>query len=195
VAPSASLSGTGWVSITRQRPSVNSWHLSPDNTPDLWLPGVVFGGVIWGVALGRLSRIRRVWRLGLAGGLGVLLAELLATAPFFVTSHRALWPDAPNHVRWMMDLVIGLGLGGGVTALALGLAIHWRRAAVWLALGVGVVAALSALAINLSLDVMGIRWGAGHANMAKVVGLAFPVATIAAGALIGRFLAQFGQTP
>jgi hypothetical protein len=168
-------------------------YLSLESTRDFWLQGVVLGGVVWGLALGRSSGVRPLWRLGVAGGIGVLLGELVATLPLFIGLHRALWPEAPPHIRWAMDLAFGVGLGGGVTALGFGLAVHWGRAALWLALGVILAAAVPALAVDMGLDAIGIRWGAGNANMAKVVGLAFPAATISAGALIGRYLAQFGQ--
>ena len=168
-------------------------YLSPDSTPDFWLQGVVLGGVVWGLALGRLSGVQPLWRLGVAGGIGVFLGEVVAISPLFIGLHRALWPEAPPHIRWLMDLVFGVGLGGGVTALTVGLAIRWGRAALWLALGVILAAAIPALVVDMGLDAIGIRWGAGNANMAKVVGLAFPAATISAGALIGWYLAQFGQ--
>ncbi|HEU0295498.1 MAG TPA: hypothetical protein VFR47_22355 [Anaerolineales bacterium] len=170
-------------------------YLSPDLTSDFWLQGVVLGGIVWGLALGRLSNVWPLWRLGLAGGIGAFLAEVIATHPFFLGLHRALWPDAPAHIRWAMDLVFGIGLGGGLMALAIGLAIRWERRAIWLALGVIPVAAIPALIVDLVLDAIGIRWGAGNANMAKVVGLAFPCSTISTGALIGWYLAKFGVHP
>jgi hypothetical protein len=49
------------------------------------------------------------------------------------------------------------------------------------------------LVVDIGLDAIGIRCGAGNANMAKVVGLAFPAATIAAGAVIGWYLVRLGQ--
>ena len=168
-------------------------YLSPDLTADIWLPSVVFVGVIWGLALGRLNDIRPLWRLGVAGGLGCLLGGMIATTQFFIGFHRALWLDAPPHIRWAMDLAFGVGWGGGVTALAIGLAARAGRNALWLALGAIPAAAIPALIVDMSLDAMGIRWGAGHANMAKVVGLAFPAATLSAGALIGWYLARFGK--
>ena len=168
-------------------------YLSPDSTPDLWLPTVVLGGVIWGFALGRLSGIRPLWRLAIAGGIGILLGEFIALSPFFLNLHRAVWPEAPPHIRWGMDLVFGVGLGGGATAIVMGLAVRWGRAALWLALGVILASTIPALIVDMSLDAMGIRWGAGNANMAKVVGLAFPAATVSAGALIGWYMAQIGQ--
>jgi hypothetical protein len=168
-------------------------YLSPQSTADFWEPGVVISGVVWGLALGRLGNVRRGWRLGVAGGIGVFLGGVLATLPAFMGLHRALWPSAPAHIRWAMDLAFGLGLGGGITALAIGLAVRWDGAALWLALGVVVAASVSALVVDLGLDAVGIRWGAGHANMAKVVGLAFPAATVSAGALIGWYFAQPGR--
>ncbi|HKY52778.1 MAG TPA: hypothetical protein VJM08_00670 [Anaerolineales bacterium] len=165
--------------------------LSPDTTPDLWLPGVVLGGIVWGIALGWLSGIRPLWRLGVASGIGVLLAEYIALSSPLINLDRVLWPGAPNHIRWAMDLVFGLGIGGGATALAIGLAIRPGITALWLAFGVILAAATPALIVDISLDALGIRWGAGNANMAKVVGLAFPIATISAGALIGWYIARF----
>jgi hypothetical protein len=67
------------------------------------------------------------------------------------------------------------------------------RAALWLALGVAPAAAVPVLIVDMGLDAIGIRWGAGNANMAKVVGLAFPAATLSAGALIGWYLDRFAQ--
>ena len=169
-----------------------SGYLSPDTTPELWLPGAVLGGVVWGIALGRLSGIRPLWQLGVAGGIGVLLAEFIALSSPLINLDRALWPRAPMHISWAVDLILGLGFGGGVTALAIGLAVRPGLAALWLAFGVILAAAIPALIVDVSLDALGIRWGGGNANMAKVVGLAFPAATLSAGALIGWYIARFG---
>lgn len=167
-----------------------SGYLSPDSTVDLWLPSIVIGGVFWGLALARLSGVRPTWRLGIAAGLGVLLAGIMATTlPF----HRILGLQGPQHIQWIMDLVLAIGLGGGITALALGLALRWGRLSLGLALGVMLASTIPALIVALSLDAIGIRWGAGNANMAKVVGLAFPAATVCAGVLIGWYLTKFGQ--
>lgn len=169
-----------------------SGYLSPDTTPDLWLPGVVVGGVAWGIGLGWLSGIRPLWRLGAAGGVGVLLAQYIALSSPLINLDRVLWPGAPNHIRWAMDLAFGLGIGGGATALTIGLAVRPGLAALWLAMGVILAAAIPALIVDIGLDALGIRWGAGNANMAKVVGLAFPAATLSAGAMIGWYIARFG---
>ena len=169
-----------------------SAYLSPDATPELWLPGIVLGGVAWGIALGWLSDIRPLWRLGVAGGVGVLLAQYIALSSPLINLDRAFGPGAPNHIRWAIDLVFGLGIGGGATALIIGLAIRPGLAALWLAIGVILAAAIPALIVDTGLDALGIRWGAGNANMAKVVGLAFPAATLSAGALIGWYIARFG---
>src|SRR5687768_5194071 len=114
-----------------------SSYLSPDTTPNLWLPGVVLGGVLWGIALGWLSDIRPLWRLAVAGGIGVLIGEFIATFFLpFIGIPRTLLTGAPNHIRWGVELAIGVGFGGSVTALAIGLAIRPGPAALWLALGV-----------------------------------------------------------
>lgn len=167
--------------------------ISADSLRDIWQPGVVLGAVIWGLALARLSGMRPPWRLALAGGIGVFLAEVVATNEPFLRLHRALWPSAPAHIRWAMDLVFGVGFGGGLTALAIGLATRWERRVLWLAFGAILIAATPALIVDLVLDALGVRWGAGNANMAKIVGLAFPCSTASAGALIGWYLARFGQ--
>ena len=170
-------------------------YLSPDRTPDLWLPGILLGGVLWGVLLGQLGKIRPLWRVGIAGGVGVFAGWAIAVHPPFFDMVRAVWPASPDHIRWGTSLMLGVGLGGGITALVLGLAIRWGRAALGLAAGVALAAAIPALLVDLGLDALGIRWGAGNANMAKVVGLAFPAAALSAGALIGWYIARFGPRP
>lgn len=166
-------------------------YLSPDSTPDIWLPSIAFGGLIWGLALGRLSGLQPFWRLGLAGGFGALLGGIVAVSTPFPHAFGVLWPQAPVHLRWIMNLVLSVALGGGIAALVLGLAIHGRLSVLRLALEVGLAASLSALLVALGLDAMGIRWGMGNANMAKVAGLAFPAATFNAGLLIGRYLTRY----
>lgn len=166
-------------------------YLSLDSTVDLWLPGIFLGGLIWCLALARLSGVRPVWRLCLAGGLGVLLGGVVATSTPFPRIFSALLPQTPVHIRWIMNLVLGVGFGAGITALALGLVIQWGRAALKLSLHVFLVVTLSALLVALGLDAFGIRWGMGNANMAKIAGLAFPAATISAGLLIGSYLAHY----
>jgi hypothetical protein len=116
-------------------------YLSPDSTADIWLPSIALGGLIWCLALARLSGVRPVWRLCLAGGLGVLLGGVVATSTPFPRLFSALWPQTPVHIRWIMNLVLGVGFGAGITGLALGLAVRWGRSAVKLALGVFLAAA------------------------------------------------------
>jgi hypothetical protein len=166
-------------------------YLSPDTTPDIWLPSIAFGGLIWGWALARLSGLRPIWRLGFAGGFGVLLGGVVAVSTPFPHVLGVLWPQTQVHIRWIMNLVLSVALGGGIATLVLGLAIHWRLSILRLALDVALAAALPALLMALGLDAMGIRWGMGNANMAKVAGLAFPVATFSAGLLIGRYLTRY----
>lgn len=168
-------------------------YLSPDQTPELWLPGIAVSGLIWSLALARLSGVRPVWRFCLAGGVGVLLGGVVATSTPFPRLFGALWPQAPVHLRFIMNLVLSVGLGAGITALALGLAVRGGRSIMMFVLGVFLAAALPALFVALGLDALGIRWGMGNANMAKVVGLAFPASSISAGLLIGWYLARHRQ--
>jgi hypothetical protein len=107
--------------------------------------------------------------------------------------HRVFGPQLPVHIGWIIDLAFGLGLGGGLTALTIALLVHKEHSVVGLVLSVTIASALTALVVAFGLDAIGIRWGAGNANMAKVVGLTFPAATMCAGALIGWYLAKFGQ--
>jgi hypothetical protein len=166
-------------------------YLSPDSTADIWLPSIALGGLVWGLALARLSRLQPIWRLGFAGGLGVLLGGFVAVSTPFPHVFGVLWPQTQVHIHWIMTLVLSVALGGGITALVLGLAIRWGWSAVILALGSALAAALPALVVALGLDAMGVRWGMGNANMAKVAGLAFPTATFSAGLLIGRYLVRY----
>ena len=167
-------------------------YLSPDSLPAIWHPGVVVGAIIWGVSLAHISGIRPLWRLGLAGGVGVFLGQLLWTFPA-IDLQDALWPTVPPHIRFAREFVVGVGVAAGITTLILGLAIRPERAVLWLALTAALAAAVPALIVDLGLDLMGIRWGAGNANMAKVVGLGFPAASLSAGAAIGWYLARFSQ--
>jgi hypothetical protein len=168
-------------------------YLSPDSTADVWLPIVVLGGVIWGLLLARLSGVQPIWRLGVGTGIGILLSAISVTSPPLAHIHRVFGPQLPVHISGIIDLVVGLGLGGGLTAFAVALVIRRGHSALWFVLGVVIVAALTAFIVAFVLDAIGIRWGAGNANMAKVVGLAFPASTMCAGALIGWYLAKFGQ--
>lgn len=167
-------------------------YLSPDSLRDFWQPGVVLGAVVWGVALGRLSGVRPLWRLGIAAGFGVFIGEVLVTAAPFLRLQHALWPEAPPHLRFVIEFVVGVGLAAGITGLLLGLAIRWGQTALGLALGMSLAAALPALAVAMGLDALGVRWGAGNASMAKVAGLGFPAATLSAGVVMGWYLAKFG---
>lgn len=168
-------------------------YLSPDTTPDIWLPSMAFGGLIWGWALARLSGLQPVWRLSFAAGLAVLLGGVIVVSTPFPRVFTLLWPQAPIHMLWIMNLVMGVAIGGGMSALALGLAIQPGRSVLRFALGVALAGALPALLVALGLDAIGIRWGMGNANMAKVAGLAFPVATFSAGLLIGQYLTHRGE--
>jgi hypothetical protein len=106
-------------------------YLSPDSLPDIWHSGTIVGAVIWGLTLARISGIRPLWRLGLAGGVGVFLGQVLWTFPA-IDLQDALWPDVPPHIRLAREFVVGIGVAAGITALSFGLAIRWERAALWL---------------------------------------------------------------
>ena len=168
-------------------------YLSPDSTADLWLPSVVLGGIVWGLLLARLGGVKPIWRLGVGTGVAILVSTIIVTTPPLMGIHRVFGPQLPVHIGWIIDLAFGLGLGGGLTALTIALLVHKEHSVVGLVLSVTIASALTALVVAFGLDAIGIRWGAGNANMAKVVGLTFPAATMCAGALIGWYLAKFGQ--
>jgi hypothetical protein len=164
--------------------------ISLDNIVQIWLVTILLGGLTWGLALNRLSGLS-IWRLCLAGGFGALLGGVVATSTPFPHLFNVLWPQAPIHIRWIMTLVLGIGLGGGILALAVGLALRWGYSILKFTLSVFFAASLPALIVALTLDMFGIRWGMGNANMAKIAGLAFPAATLSAGAVIGWYLARY----
>jgi hypothetical protein len=107
-------------------------YLSPDSLGDIWQPGLVLGGVLWGEALALLFGVRPLWRLGIAGGLGVFLGEVIVTSATFLRLQQALWPEAPEHMRFGLELVLGVGFAAGITGLLLGVVLGPFRLWLWI---------------------------------------------------------------
>jgi hypothetical protein len=129
--------------------------------------------------------------LGLVGGSGVLAGLVMATSATFLRVQKLLLPAGSPHVRFAGEFVLGMALAGGIAATLFGLAVRPSWSALGLGIMVALAAAIPAFLVDVSLDALGVRWGAGNANMARVVALGFPVCTLSAGAVIGWWLARF----
>ena len=159
--------------------------------PQFWPVGIILAGVVVGLALARVIGLRPLWRFGLAGGVSIGAGFFLVTSAPVLDFTNNIRSNAPLHIRFAFELVLGLGVAASLLGLALGLALPDWRTALKLCLGSSFASMVSAIVVVVSLDLIGVRVGSGNMAMPKVVGMAFPLASITSGAVIGRLLAQF----
>jgi hypothetical protein len=152
-----------------------------------WLPISIIGGALWGWQLSRILSHPYTWRFISACGVGVGIGQVLATGQIQRLIHP-FFAGAPFHIWFAIQFLIGIGAVVIMTAVALGVALWSWRVAVTLALVGSVATIIPAFAILFLMDTLGMRVGAGHANMARVMVLGFLFATMAGGAVFGWIL-------
>lgn len=152
-----------------------------------WLPISIVGGALWGWQLSRILSHPYTWRFISACGVGVGIGQVLATGqiqglihPFFV--------EAPFHVWFAVQFLLGIGAVVIMTAFALGIALRSWHVAMNLALAGSIATIIPAFVILWLMDALGVRVGVGNANMARVMVLGFLFATLAGGAVFGWVL-------
>ena len=158
--------------------------------PALWPVVIVAGGVAWGWALARITGHPHARRLALAGGMGVAVGYLLATAVVVPSFTSGFSTGQPPHVEFGIIFVLATGVAAAVTGTALGVAVRSWQATASLTLAGGVGAAVPAALVAVCLDLLGMRVGSGDAAMPKVAALGFLAASLAVGAAMGLVLTR-----
>lgn len=159
------------------------------------------GGLLWGRHLaGAFGPRGRGWRMGAAAGLGFGLSAAAALRTLTGAEAMLLERELRGEPTMPMHLAFGLTFGLATfevvagTTLALLLAAGWRAAALPRALRIAIAGAAVFVAISAVMDFLGWRVGAPNAEarftMVVVTALALVLATLTAGALLGRTLAR-----
>jgi hypothetical protein len=159
------------------------------------LGGLVAGGALWGVLMGRLARAANPRRMAVAGALGfapitiALAFGLLVLEPIAV---ERLGAQFPIHRLFTFFFVPTAFLIAGVGAWAIGLGLQNGPLAWSLLWRAGLAAALAFLAVNLVMEASGWVVGAPGAverlTMLTVMFAGDLAAALVAGAVVGSML-------
>jgi hypothetical protein len=159
---------------------------------------VIAGGALWGRAIARVARVDAVRRMMWAGALGygptVILVGLALTALENLIVEQQRWPDLPLHVVFTLLFTPAALVVAAIAALAVGVALQRKDLAIRLAIGSGLVAGVTFLAVDLLMDALGYRVGApGAAERATMVTVMLTsniAASLAGGGFIGLLLSS-----
>jgi hypothetical protein len=88
------------------------------------------------------------------------------------------------------QFVLGIGAVVVMAGIALAIALQSLRAVTTLAVVGSLAASAAAGGVLIITDLLGMRVGTGHANMAKVTVLGFVAASLVGGMVFGRVLAR-----
>ncbi|HEX6386531.1 MAG TPA: hypothetical protein VF177_17810 [Anaerolineae bacterium] len=159
------------------------------------LAGFLAGGAVWGVQMGRLAGAADTRRMAVAGMLGfgpvtiVLAAGLGLAEPIIVASI-----GGPIHRVFTLLFVPAAFLIAGVSAYAVGKGLKENGLAISLLWRVGLVAAVTFLLINLTMESLGWVVGApGAAQRATMLVVMFSGnlgAALVGGGLLGIILSN-----
>lgn len=162
------------------------------------LLGLLAGGALWGLQMGRLAGASEPRRLAWAGMLGygpiaILLAVLLGLAEPAIVAYFARMGQ-PIHRVFTLLFVGAAFLIAGVSAWAIGRALAGPALARSLFWRVGLAAALTFLAVNLAMEalgwVVGAPGAAQRATMVTVLALGNVATALVGGAVMGWILAR-----
>jgi hypothetical protein len=156
--------------------------------------GLLGGSALWGVGMGRLARSQALRRAAGAGIVGFVPIAVLVNFALLPVEPIVLASPLPVHRVFTVLFVPTACLIAGASSLALAWALGWGRAALALALRVGLTAALAFLAVNLVMEGLGWLVGAPGAEargtMITVLIVSNLGAALAGGAMLGLQLAQ-----
>jgi hypothetical protein len=165
------------------------------------LIGFLVGGAIWGVQMGRLAGSNETGRLFLFGLLGygpvsILLAAVLGVAGPAIIQY---FTDRgqPIHRVFTLLFVPSAFMIAGISAWAVGIGLRDRQLARKLFWEVGLVAGLSFLAVNLSMEslgwVVGAPGAAERVTMITVLALGNIPIALTGGGMMGWKLKRFEE--
>jgi hypothetical protein len=144
----------------------------------------------WALLLSRISSYRQWWRILIAGTLGVFLgkAPIEWLDAWIQAPHPYGWPV---HVRFAVFLSLSVLCVAMTTGFALGLILRNAKASLTLALASGVASILAVIAVDLILEIAGLRVGHGNLAMPKLTAIGTMAAAIAGGAILGVLFTYF----
>src|SRR5215212_2882703 len=179
------------------------FHSLIEKAPDLLtyaLAAITFfgatlgGSALWGASMARLARSPAARRAAWAGMLGFVPITFVLNIVLVAVEPIAVRANLPVHRLFTVLFVPTAFLIAGTSSLALGWALGSSRAALTLALRVGLTAALAFLAINLGMEALGWQIGAPGAEergtMLTVLIVGNLGSALAGGAMLGMILTR-----
>ena len=153
---------------------------------------VTLSSIVWGYLLGRISRYRPWWRIGVASAITILAAWFspLANVDGILYEH---FPNLPVHLNYAGAMV---GLIGGVTlfvGLSYGFVLRNLKAALTMGFTTSLVSILTLLSTIILFDQFGIRVGTGNFAMSKVTVASLLTSAMTGGTALGIGFSRFAQ--
>ena len=150
---------------------------------------LTLGVLSWSLLLGRISGYRKWSWIALAGMAGVFIGQ----APIGLLDERLQQPfyGWPVHMRFALFLTLSVFCVAASTGLALGLLVRSWKASLMLAAGSGLASAMAVIAVDIILDILGLRVGRGNLAMPKVTAVGTLAAAIAGGMVLGVLFSRY----
>lgn len=156
--------------------------------------GTLGGSALWGVGMARLAQVQAYRRAAWAGIGGFVPITIVVGLGLRAAEPLVFRSAVPMHRLFTLLFVPSAALVAGVASLALGWALGWGRAALPLALRVGLAAALAFLVVNLGMEALGWQVGGPRAaernTMLTVLFVSSLGSAVGGGATLGLSLAQ-----
>ena len=193
-----------WLLIYYQlAPSVPVYtvlRLVQDGFPQTAEIATIFGVVVWGILLGKISGYRQWWWLAAATMAGIFMGDWLLYNGWLDQVIQGHAMGLPVYVRFWMVLAGCVMIETASTGLALGLVLRNWKAGLALSATTMLVSVCAALITIVILDRAGLRVGSGNAAMPKAAAAGTMSAAIAGGAVLGVLFRQYvraklSQTP
>ncbi len=161
------------------------------------LIGMLAGGAVWGLLMGRLARATDRRRMAIAGASGfapMTIALGIALSMLEPIAVQKLGAQLPIHRLFTLFFVPTAFLIAGVGAWAIGIGLRNKALAWTLGMRAGLAAALAFVVVNLGMEALGWRVGAPGAaarlTMLTVMFTGNSAAALAGGAIIGPLLSR-----
>jgi len=161
------------------------------------LIGMLAGGAVWGLLMGRLARATDRRRMAIAGASGfapMTIALGIALSIMEPIAVQKLGAQLPIHRLFTFFFVPTAFLIAWVGAWAIGIGLRNKTLAWTLGMRAGLAAALAFLVVNLGMEALGWRVGAPGAaarlTMLTVMFTGNSAAALAGGAIIGPLLSR-----
>jgi len=145
----------------------------------------------WALLFSRISGYRQWWWILAAGMAGVFIGKTpIDWLDGWIQQAPPLY-GWPVHVRFAVFLSLSVLCVAMATGLALGLVLRNGKASLILAAASGVATVIAVIAVDLILEMVGLRVGRGNLAMPKLTAVGTMAAAIAGGTVLGVLFTRY----